>query len=55
MSQLHESGHDDQQLVRYLLRLLPEEDAERIDDLSISDDEVSWRLRSWKTTSWTPT
>jgi hypothetical protein len=45
MSQLHESGHDDQQLVRYLLRLLPEEDAERIDDLSISDDEVSWRLR----------
>ena len=42
---LHESGHDDQQLVRYLLRLLPDEDAERLDELSIADDEVAWRLR----------
>jgi hypothetical protein len=45
MSLLHESGYDDQQLVRYLLRLLPDEDAARLDELSISDEEVAWRLR----------
>lgn len=43
MPLLHES--DDQQLVRYLLRLLPEEDAERLDEMSISDEEMAWRLR----------
>jgi hypothetical protein len=45
MPPLHESGHDDQQLVRYLLRLLPDEEADRLDELSISDDDVAWRLR----------
>jgi hypothetical protein len=45
MSLSDRSGHDDQQLVWYLLGLLPEEDAEHLDELSISDDEVAWRLR----------
>jgi hypothetical protein len=45
MSPLHESGYDDRQLVRHLLRLLPDEEAERLDEMSISDDEVAWRLR----------
>ena len=46
MSLSDRSGHDDQQLVWYLLGLLPEEDAEQLDELSISDDEVAWRLRA---------
>jgi hypothetical protein len=37
---------DDDQLVRYLLGLLPEDDAERIDELSIADEDVVWRLRA---------
>jgi hypothetical protein len=45
MSLLPESGRDDQQLVRYLLGLLPDEEAERLDEMSISDDDVAWRLR----------
>ena len=45
MSLLHESGHDDQLLVRYLLQLLPDEDAERLDEMMLSDEEVAWRLR----------
>src|SRR3979411_2678590 len=45
MSLLHESGLDDQQLVRYLLGLLPDEDAERLDEMSVVDDDVAWRLR----------
>jgi len=45
MSLLPESGPDDQQLVRYLLGLLPEEDAERLDEASIVDDEIAGRLR----------
>jgi len=45
MSVLRESGPDDQQLVRYLLRLLPEEEADRLDEISISDDALAWRLR----------
>lgn len=44
MSPSLESGHDDQ-LVRYVLGLLPEEEAELIDELSIADDEVAARLR----------
>jgi hypothetical protein len=40
-----ESGPDNQVLVRYLLGLLPDEDAERLDEASIADDEVAWRLR----------
>ena len=44
MSSFHESGHDDQQLTDYLLGLLPEEDAERLDELNIADDEMACRL-----------
>jgi len=41
-----ESGPGDEPLVRYLLGLLPDEDAERLDELSIADDEIAWRLRA---------
>jgi hypothetical protein len=34
-----------QLLERYLLGLLPDEEAERLDELSVADDEVAWRLR----------
>lgn len=44
MSAPHESGHDDQQLVQYLLGLLPDEDTERLDEMSIADEEVAARL-----------
>jgi hypothetical protein len=44
MTLSHEPGHDDQ-LVRYLLGLLPGEDAERLDELTVWDDEMAWRLR----------
>jgi hypothetical protein len=37
--------HDNEELVRYLLGLLPDEVIERIDEASISDDEVAARLR----------
>src|SRR5215203_1106443 len=46
MSLLHEPELDDQQLVRYLLGLLPDEAAELLDELSITDTEVADRLRS---------
>jgi hypothetical protein len=46
MSLPHASRPDDQQLVRYLLGLLPEDDVERLDEMSIADDEVAWRLRT---------
>jgi hypothetical protein len=45
MPRPHESRLDDQQLVQYLLGLLPPEDAERLDEASIADDEVAARLR----------
>jgi hypothetical protein len=45
MSLLRESGPDDQQLVRYLLRLLPDEEADRLDEMSIADDALAWRVR----------
>jgi hypothetical protein len=35
---------DDQILLRYLLGSLPEEEAERLDELSIGDDAFAWRL-----------
>jgi hypothetical protein len=44
MSQPRESLSDDQ-LVSYVLGCLPEEDAERLEELSIVDDELSARLR----------
>lgn len=37
---------DDQILVRYLLGSLPEEQTERLDELSVSDDSFVWRLRA---------
>jgi hypothetical protein len=45
MSLFDESGHDDQYYVRYLLGLLYDEDAERLDERSIADDQVAARLR----------
>jgi hypothetical protein len=44
MTLSHDLGHDDQ-LVRYLLGLLPSKDAERLDELTVADDEMAWRLR----------
>lgn len=44
MSLADESGHDEQ-LVRYLLGLLPSEEAERLDETTIVDDEMAARLR----------
>jgi hypothetical protein len=46
MSPTLASGQDDQQLVRYLLGLLDEEEADRLDELSVTDDEVAWRVRA---------
>jgi hypothetical protein len=36
---------DDRQLVRYLLGLLPDLEAERLDEASVADDDVALRLR----------
>jgi hypothetical protein len=44
MSRAEEPGHDDQLFVHYLLGLLPEKDAERLDELSIGDEDVASRL-----------
>jgi hypothetical protein len=33
-------------LVQYLLGSLPEEEAERLDELAVADDEFAWRLKS---------
>jgi hypothetical protein len=44
MSQPRESFTDDQ-LISYVLGCLPEEETERLDELSIIDDELSARLR----------
>jgi hypothetical protein len=38
--------YDDDQLVRYLIGSLDEQDAERFDELSVSDDEFAGRLRT---------
>ena len=45
MPPLDEPGYDTRHLERYLLGLLSDEDAERIDESSIVDDEVAERLR----------
>src|SRR3954462_5016398 len=45
MSLTHEQ-FDDEYLLRYLLGLLPEEEAERLDELSVADDDMAWWLRS---------
>jgi hypothetical protein len=39
-----ESSPDDQRLARYLLGLLSDEETERLDESSIADDDVAWRL-----------
>src|SRR5882672_565047 len=44
MSVPGDSIQDDPQLVRYLLRLLPEDEAERLDEQSIVVDEFAARL-----------
>ena len=38
-------AYDDERLIRYLVGSLPEDEAERFDELSISDDEFASRLR----------
>jgi hypothetical protein len=40
-----EHKFDEKVLVRYLLGALPENDAELLDELSIADEAVAWRLR----------
>ena len=44
MTSADKQGFDDQILIRYLLGSLPEEEAERLDELSIADDAFAWRL-----------
>src|SRR5215472_4164594 len=39
-------AHEDRQLIRYLLGMLSDRDAERLDEQSIVDDEMVSRLRS---------
>ncbi|HKE32396.1 MAG TPA: hypothetical protein VKD65_11780 [Candidatus Angelobacter sp.] len=44
MSSQDKSAYDDQLLIRYLLGELPAEETERLDELSIADEEVAARL-----------
>jgi hypothetical protein len=46
MSLSHEPTLDEELFVRYLLGQLSEKEAERVDELSLADDEVAWRLRA---------
>jgi hypothetical protein len=46
MPQSREFAADDQEIVRYLLGHLPDEEAERLDEASIVDDDMASRLRS---------
>jgi hypothetical protein len=41
-----DSTQDDRQLIRYLLGLLPDEEAERYDEQSVADSDVAARLRT---------
>ena len=43
---MNEQVNDDKLLSQYLLGLLPEREAERLDELSITDDEVAARLQA---------
>jgi len=45
MSPPHDLSHDDQQLIDYLLHLLPPDDTARLDEKTIVDDDVAERLR----------
>ena len=40
-----ETTYDDRALTRYLLGQLAGEEADRLDELAIVDDEVAWRVR----------
>ncbi len=46
MSPPEKPTYDDRVLTQYLLGALPEADTERLDELSISDDEIAARLRT---------
>jgi len=46
MSSADKQGYDNQLLVRYLLGSLPDEEAERLDELSIANDEYAMRLNA---------
>src|SRR5262245_9957724 len=46
MTRSREIVQDDQHLVRYLLGLLPDAEAQRLDEASIVDDDVAFRLRN---------
>jgi hypothetical protein len=43
------TDHDDEELVRYILGLLPDEARERLDEASIVDDGIAARLRTAET------
>ena len=45
MSSSEKNVFEDQYLVRYLVGALPAEEADRLDQLSIADDDFAWRLR----------
>ena len=49
MSLPHHADHDDEELVQYVLGLLPDEATERLDEASIVNDEVAARLRHAET------
>jgi hypothetical protein len=46
MSLSGETIGDDELVVRYLLGLLEEDEAERLDELSVTNDDFAWRLRA---------
>jgi hypothetical protein len=46
MSRFRDPGPDDPTLIRYLLGLLPDEEAERLDEETMVDDEAAERLRA---------
>jgi hypothetical protein len=46
MSVSGEPIREEQILVRYLLGSLPEEETERVDELSVTNDDFVWRLRA---------
>lgn len=46
MSVLQESTYDDRELTRYLLGQIAGEDADRLDELAIVDDDIAWRVRA---------
>ena len=49
MSPPNQTTHDDEELIQYVLGLLPDEATEQLDEASIADDEIAARLRSVET------